>query len=180
MPPEADICPRCLGAKKWGDMVLPKDGLPGPLILDHAWRKYADVDVGAERLDAKAYTLMATTAALSTVLVSAAGVKALPLWPIIPSLVFLSLAMALATIARRPTTRSGMCSIRTVIDAFPLPSGQHEAWIAASLHRSCEELLCRSDWKASFINRASWAACLGVLWFPAAVAIWSILVPSRP
>ena len=152
----------CQEQSQWADDYKPKKGVPGEFLLEHAQKVYGEFSASFETLDTKASELVRTSGTLATILVAtvAAFDIASP-WAIAPSLLLFLGALIIGALSRRPVIRHSQASIREVHDRLPREEGDHEAWLAASLHRTAEEMRIVQTWKARMVNRATFSLCWG-------------------
>lgn len=138
----------------------------GPLALEYAKLKHAEVTAAQDRLDDKLADLQRTAAGLAAVTTAAVGAFNLPAVMPAVSLSFFLVAMMVALLARRALLRPGMPAIRGVLNGFEDPSLEHEhtphAWLAACLHGSAAGFKPLEDWAASRLLLGSWLVIAGV------------------
>ena len=164
----------CQAHAQWVEEYQPKKGVPGEFVLAHARKVYGEFYASLETLDAKASELVRTSGTLATILVATVAAFDIgPGWAIAPSLVFFLGALMIGALTRRPITHHSQASVRALLERLPRDEKDHEAWLAASLHRTAEEMRITQKWKARMVNRATSSLCWGVLWLPLVLVFWT-------
>ena len=148
----------------WARRYAPPNGVPGKFVLEHAREKYRETaDVG-RHLDDKAGKLLTTAGTLATILFAALAVFNLShVWLSFPSIVCFLVAMILALRCAQPHWRSGLPTIREVVERFSDGKPGYEARLSATLHDAAEELRVLHRWKANMLLSATLSLGLGVV-----------------
>ena len=164
----------CQAQAQWVEEYQPKKGVPGAFVLEHAQKVYGEFSASLERLDTKASELVRTSGTVATILVATLAAFDIGSgWAIAPSLFFFLGALMIGALSRRPVIRHSQASIRVVLERLPREEEDHEACLAASLHRTAEEMRIVQTWKARMVTRATFSLCWGVLGLPLVFFFWS-------
>jgi len=169
-PPDPSADPACAAEAAWVADYQSTQQVPGPVVLEHARARYAEVSQCFESLNQSADRILRTAGLLAAVELAAVGAfHVLPGWPIRLSLASLVASMLAIVWSRRPTDCPMPPRIRDVLEGIDTAENP-EAWLAASYHGAVEALKVTNHWKAGWLGFACLLLSLAAAWLlPAAL-----------